>query len=1106
MSNYGQAILTVVGTIVGAYIGYPQLGFVLGSLAGQALFPTQLDPITGPRLNDTRTTNSAIGAPVQELFGTDAVAGTVIYLGPMVETATTEEVGGKGGPEQDVTTYSYAQTIAVGLVRGPQAGVRRIWENGKLVYDAREQLDDETADAFAARLIANAAYEETFVLYLGDEEQLPDPTMQAERVVAPIEDETPAYRGLMYIVYPNRALQEDQGLRHPNFKFEITEAGVDYLVVAVASNTGLTDNGIMISHDGTTWEQIEDLPGNGLQDVCFSSSLNLFVAASSQADAFLLSQDGETWTLSDSVPGAVASWFGVAWSEELGIFASCMNATGTDRIATSPDGVTWTRQTTPSGSSLVCIDWFEDLGLFVALPSNGSQDALYSSDGITWTAAGIPQGAEDLTWAGDRILATSRNEPFTHLRSFDGITWDTQNVLGAGAAGRTSIASDGQTVISTTLATIGYASDSTVTNYTNAHTVTGQRAEGSTYARGLGMYVVCGLDGAAGTTGFAVDISEDGLTWTPVDTDHIPGGLTWTGICEGAALTEDSSVTLAAIVTALCERVGLTDIDVSDLEDRTIEGYVISRVMSAADAIEPLRKVGFFDIVESGTTLKFVTRGQAAVLTLTTDDLGAHDGTSDSPPPSVVTRMMQDKDLPRQMRVHFRNPDRDYEDDEELSPTRLITEAVNDVDVELPMSIFAEQAAQVAEVMWSDAWAGRFTHSFSLDYSMLHIEPADVLLLPVDDEMQRVRVLSIDDGSFAIRKIESVRDDDGSYTSYAVGGTVERVGGALEFISGTELVFLDLPPLRTEDTDAGIYIAAYSSDSGTTWRGASVYRSTNDGESFDNLVAVTTEAAVGSIVSASAGEQPGGSPSFDENGLITVELESGTFESRIESDVFTNGANTLVIGAKGRWLLVSFCNATQITETRWELSKLLWGRRGTEYLIGSTQVGDTAVLISGNGIVRAPLTVAQIGEEYIYKAVSIGADFNDGTDFLYAGNGESLEPFAPTNIDFALQANGDILISWTRRDRLGQELTGYVDPISDPPLAFEVDILAGGSPTVVLRTLSSSVESVTYSNADQFSDFGSPTPMTLSVIVYQVSPTAAIDRGHPAELLAASIL
>lgn len=218
MANAGQAILTVVGTIVGAYFGYPQLGFVLGSLVGQAVFPTQLPGVSGPRLNDTRTTSAQLGGPVAELFGTDVVPGTVIWLGDVQEVTNTETQGGKGGPEQDVTTFTYYQPIALGLCRG-LVDLVRVWENGKLVYDIRPQQEGETAGEYATRASQSATYSNTYFFYTGTEDQGPDPTIEQFKGFGNV----PGFRGLAYIVFYNRQLLDEQGLRHPNFKFEVTE-------------------------------------------------------------------------------------------------------------------------------------------------------------------------------------------------------------------------------------------------------------------------------------------------------------------------------------------------------------------------------------------------------------------------------------------------------------------------------------------------------------------------------------------------------------------------------------------------------------------------------------------------------------------------------------------------------------------------------------------------------------------------------------------------------------------------------------------------------------------------------------------------------------------
>lgn len=1103
MANFGQAALTIVGTVIGTFFGVPQLGYVLGSLAGQALFPTQLNPASGPRLSDLKTTSSSVGGPVHELFGTDCVPGTVIYLGPMQEVSTTDEVGGKGGPQQEVTTFTYYQTLAIGLVRGPRNDVLRIWENGKLVYDARPQLVGESDVLFGKRVLANDAYAVNFVLYTGDAIQLPDPTIESERdgtslgasgqgigggpfsdiiddladdligqghFGTPGVDDTPAFRGLMYIVYPNRQLLEEQGLRHPTFKFEVsgdTSYEADYIIRITESENSvdiplrvMAEYGVDLTFDTSFPTVLVDVKPGVLVGSAASntggSTDAAFILTGMQARVifrnrgFIVGRGGDGGSPPGDAfdPGPTAGGYFLPMNGGYALDAGSGNLLLIDNkngiiAGGGGGGASAGLSDAASGGGVFYREYASGGGGAGMIPGRGGDNhnfGFFDSDGGTAGAPPTFPGS-----GGGPVLASTGGGDFT---------------VAAGDGGGLGLGGGNFAVAEGIENTGGYFEDKGVSD-------PGYSIWSDTDSRAV--------------------ILIEGIIIGPQQLGN--GSLFPSSIIPD---TTSGGAVLADIVREVCLRVGVTDIDVSDLEALTVPGYVISRVMTAADAIEPLRKAGFFDYVEDGTTLKFVTRGKAAVRTLTTDDLGATD--TDSQAPAVVTRMQQDVDLPRQIRVHFRNPDRDYEDDEELSPSRLITDSVNDVDLELPMSLSREQAAQIAEVLWADAWASRFAHTFSLDYSHTDLEPADVLLLPVDNELQRVRIVSIDDAAFLIRKMEALRDDDGNYEPVAVGASIQHNTNILQFISTTMLEFLDLPPLRTIDTDAGIYVAVRSAATGNTWRGAAIYRSLDNGSSLDQLVAVTSGATIGSLVSSlPVGVLPGGSPTLDEVHVITVDLVSGGFESRPESEVTNSGANTLAIGVKGRWLIVGFCKATQISAARWELSRLVWGRRGTEYLIGTPLAGDKVVVISGSGITRVPLDPLLIGTELLYRAVSIGSDFADGTEFDYAGNGQALVPFSPKNFVANIVGAG-IQLSWTRRDRLGQELTGFVDPISDPPLTFQVDVLATGSPTIVVRTITVTAETALYTNAQIIADFG-VLPSQALVKIYQISPT--VGRGIP---------
>jgi hypothetical protein len=249
VSNAGQIVLDIVGAVAGYVIGGPQgalYGFAIASGVGQVLFPTQLPSITGPRITDHATTTSALGDPVVIGYGTFPSTGTVNFLDVLVTIPMTTTQGGKGGSTQTSTTFSYTQSIGIGLcettsmdgVNTPILGVQRVWENGQLVYDTRLQQPGELTADYTKRVAYSVKYSGTFALYLGTEDQLPDPTIELQQGA-----NAPYFRGLAYIVYPNRLLRTDQGLRHPTFKFEIVKAAtvtpeVIYPTFLSGANTG----------------------------------------------------------------------------------------------------------------------------------------------------------------------------------------------------------------------------------------------------------------------------------------------------------------------------------------------------------------------------------------------------------------------------------------------------------------------------------------------------------------------------------------------------------------------------------------------------------------------------------------------------------------------------------------------------------------------------------------------------------------------------------------------------------------------------------------------------------------------------------------------------
>ena len=122
--------------------------------------------------------------------------------------------------------------------------------------------------------------------------------------------------------------------------------------------------------------------------VCWSPELRIFVAVGeSGTNRVMTSPDGITWT-GRSVPQANA-WLSVCWAPELRIFVA-VATTGTNCVMTSPDGITWTART-PIVNRWWSVCWSAQVGLFVAVADTGPNYVMSSPDGITWTGRTVPE-------------------------------------------------------------------------------------------------------------------------------------------------------------------------------------------------------------------------------------------------------------------------------------------------------------------------------------------------------------------------------------------------------------------------------------------------------------------------------------------------------------------------------------------------------------------------------------------------------------------------------------------------------------------------------------------------------------------------------------------
>lgn len=365
-----RTILPIVGGIVGSFFGAPQLGFAIGSLIGNAVDPQR---IKGPRIGDANVQTSQEGAPRPIVYGTAAVMGNLVDRGPLNKVITEERQGKGGGPV--VETESLFMTFAIRICEGEIGGVTRIWEDERLVYDVREESEI---------LGDSERYAQGFKLYLGSEDQLPDPDLEAIHGVG----NTPAYRGTAYIVFREKNLTERRG-SIPQFRFEVSRCPPPIpvvpkwlLKVGTYNEVPAFSNEIFRSVDGLTWTSTTPVgPGGSLEYANPGFAKNILFTSSGQPARCFSIDEGLTISplYSDGPPvgspGGRAVFFAGKW----------FRVGATQRLAVSTDnGITFTEATTDNNSRLIDIEVTAS-GRLVGVREGNST---YVSDdgGVTWTA------------------------------------------------------------------------------------------------------------------------------------------------------------------------------------------------------------------------------------------------------------------------------------------------------------------------------------------------------------------------------------------------------------------------------------------------------------------------------------------------------------------------------------------------------------------------------------------------------------------------------------------------------------------------------------------------------------------------------------------------
>lgn len=1088
------------------------IGWGVGTAVGSYLFaPKPAGPENqyqeGPRLNELVMRGGSYGSSIPEVWGRARLGGLVIWKQPLEEEKNTESTiiegggggkGGKGGGGSSAVSttvsYEYYATFAVAICEGP-VNVGRIWLNSKLAHGG-------TQDSLINPYIT---------IYLGDDTQEPDPTMEAFEGVGNV----PANRGTCYIVFDRLPLK-DFGYSIPNVEVEVTRSPISYCLMS-----GLTERlnfNPPDTHKYWAWQQTSDEPETGR--IIYSGGRRTDLSGSNyKYQAGRLVYDAYTGTeLSHQVS---ADYYVGGWGSP---FPSYQFEGGQYSVWSSNHfyDANYNKLTLNFKDNPIIVppSWWpnqtERIYYQGRIPGLIVEDLfLYTNQDMTKVIAVklVREDPEDPTSVAIGYSMVKEFDIPIQVEAFGlvqrdtidrwWLVWAESTVTNNCTIQRIGFDLENDQIV--VYNTFTLYSDGVFDDYIRwaailiaADCVIHTKSKWTLKTSHLDFDTdtVSGVDNLGGDTGTARQINENYILGTKA-----PGDLI--GVYSGTYASDNSTVRVGEIVQDLCERSGLTapEIDTSLLTDEIV-GYTRTQTMAIRSAIAPLQNISMFDAVESDGVLKFIPirdASGATGLTLTDEDLGAHPYGASEPQLLEVNRVSM-LDTPREYRVVFSDPNRDYD----TSTQRAINPAgasEHRMELQLPMVLTASQGKSIAYRYLTATLQDKISMRFSLMPNNLALEPSDIITLSTSDRgTYEVRLIRVEVSPSGVLSCEAAVY---SQSSYDYDQIAEENGGPAELprLVASIVMLLDIPILRTIDSGStGIYAVGSPRDTWENpWPGAELYYQSGAGWALSTYWSEGASSTYGVLnATLPAAPQPW---AWDDTNEVLVQLnsawQSNPLVSSTDEEVMA-GANQAAIGTHGRWEIIGYVNAEDLGFGQYRLTRLLRARRGTEHVMGASAVGDSFVLLDTVGTRRAAHTPDLIDVEANWRIVPEASrvGLEPSIPFISAGVGST--PFAPVNIQGVRDASGDLTVGWTRRSRcaIEQEM-GETYDVCETIEQYHVEFRVAGGSALLRTVVVDSITETMYSLAAYGADIGDQSTTaipTLDVTVYQIS--TVVGRGY----------
>ena len=409
--------------------------------------------------------------------------------------------------------------------------------------------------------------------------------------------------------------------------------------------------------------------------------------------------------------------------------------------------------------------------------------------------------------------------------------------------------------------------------------------------------------------------------------------------------------------------------------------------------------------------------------------------------------------VPSEVSLAYYDPARDYQAGLQRAAVGGPSQRAERLSV--AAAIDASGAKALAEHRLAAAEAGRLRVRANLPPRLSGWGPGRHLRLVGEPGLWRVERWTLER---SIVSVELMRVPAGGVEA-AAAGPGRNVGEPDRPHGPTRLILADLP-LGSERLPTRPYLFAMAAGESEGWRRAALSGSFDGGASWEDAGATAAPAVAGEALDELGGA---GSALFDVRGSVEVALlhEGMWLESRSDAALGA-GANLALLGDE----LIQFGVAEQTGARTFRLSRLLRGRRGTEWAAAMHVTGERFALIEAEALATIEAPAAALGTTARLIGLGVG-DEPAGVEAQVAVTGDALRPPSPVHLRAERLSNGDLAMRWVRRSRSGWLWSDGGDaPLGEETERYRLRLEGEG----FVREVQTAVPAWTYGAAEQAAD------------------------------------